>query len=260
MSHPYINRRTALKGIGVSTLLVGLAPTASARADRRVVLGPNHARAASGVATDDEANTGRGSFADTGEKFFLWVDPNRGPAHLGSFTVDDIEELAFHTKTDHAITGSTPLNFYVSIYTEPDGDDDTASWYGYRLNGEPYFSRNLNAPADQWNRWSTTPGQNQLTFFDSENAERFGFYGQPTLPELQAGSVNWQADFGHGKDKDIDYGAETVKALAFATGSGWASEFAGFLDTLELTVSAGPGGSGNGQSVTIDLEPGGGSH
>lgn len=256
MHERFTNRRTVLKGIGTSVILGGMATTATAKVDKRVVLGPHHARGANGVATSEAANTGRGSFADTDEKFFLWLNPGRGPANLGSFTVEDIQELAFHTKTDHAITGSTPLNFYVSIYTEPDGVDDTASWYGYRLNGEPYFSRALDAPADEWIRWSTSPGDNQLTFFDAHNAELFGFYGQPSLPELQAGPVNWQEDFGYGKDKDIDYGAETVKALAFATGSSWADEFEGYLDTIEIALSSGPGRSAKGQSVVVDLEPG----
>lgn len=251
-----LRRRTYLKGIGGAVALGSVAPQAAAQPDRTVIFGHKRAEAANGVATNDEANTRRGSFRDTDEKFFLWIDPTNQPVNLGSFTIDEIDSISFYTKTDHAITGSTPNNFYLSIYTEPDGTDDSASWYGYLLNGEPYLSQDLDAPANQWNVWSTDDGDNQLTFYDPDTADIFGFYGQPTLQDLQAGDINWQDDFGHGEDQDIDYGTETVKSIVFATGSGFASEFEGYLDTLEISVTSGPGNSGNGQTVTIDLEPG----
>lgn len=245
------NRRKFLKtatvaGVGMSGATT--ISTVSAQGRGKIVFGPNRAEEANADATTDEANTGRGSWRDTNEKFFLWIDPQRGASNVGEFTIDEIDSISFYTKTDHAITGSTPNNFYLSIYTEPDGTDDSASWYGYLLNGEPYLSQDLDAPADQWNVWSTDDGDNQLTFYDPDTANIFGFYGQPTLQDLQAGDINWQDDFGYGEDKDIDYGTETVKSIVFATGSGFASEFEGYLDTLEIAAS--------GASVTIDLEPG----
>ncbi|WP_197428104.1 hypothetical protein [Halogeometricum sp. CBA1124] len=138
----------------------------------------------------------------------------------------DIQSLTYHTKKVGApVDGSNAPNIYVNVYTEPDGVDDTASWYGYRLTLEPYLSRNLMAPADEWVEWSTEPGTNQLTVFDAAKAGVFGFYGQPTLQDLQSGTVNWKQDYGYGADEEIDYASEEVKYIVFDTGSGWADNY-----------------------------------
>ncbi|MGC9554923.1 MAG: hypothetical protein ACP5EK_06390, partial [Thermoplasmatota archaeon] len=178
---------------------------------------------------------------DKFEWYFYWTP---GSTHnLGNFTIDDIENIVYHTNKSGA---QGDPDFYLLIYTVPDGVDDHG-WYGYRLNAEPYFSNNLDAPANQWNEWNTDTGANQLTFFDSWKSGTYGFYGQPTLQDLQAGAINWQVDYGYGEDQDIDYGSEQVKGLCISTGSLWSGTFDGYLDAVSITLT-------NGTSVTIDLE------
>jgi uncharacterized repeat protein (TIGR01451 family) len=139
------------------------------------------------------------------------------------------------------------VDFFLVIYTTPDGNDDTASWYGYRLNAEPYFSKNLNAPADTWNIWTTDETTNQLTFFDTAKTGTYGFYGQPTLQDLQNGPINWSNYNSSYTNQSIDYGNEMVKYISIQTGSGWSSNFTGYLDAITISLK-------NGTTVTIDLE------
>ena len=82
----------------------------------------------------------------------------------------------------------------------------------------------------------------------------FGFYTQPTLQELQSGTVNWQQDYGYGVDEEIDYASEVVKFIVFDTGSGWADGYEGYLDAIELVVNAGRGNSGKPTALRIELE------
>jgi hypothetical protein len=99
-------------------------------------------------------------------------------------------------------------DFYIAIYTAPDSVDDEASWYGYRLIAEPYYSINLNETVNVWNEWNTAAGTNQLRFFDSAKiAGLYGFYGGPTLQDLQASTINWYSYDVAYTDQAIDYGA-----------------------------------------------------
>ncbi|HET7324266.1 MAG TPA: hypothetical protein VFJ06_08040 [Halococcus sp.] len=233
--------------------------------NRRLILRGDAAAAANARPTTDEHNTIRGSWAVAGDgdgdglddKLFFWLAPETLPFGFDSFTVSDLVGVSYYTKTDHATGGTTPQNISLSIYTQPDGADDDASWYGYRLDAEPYFARALDAPPNQWNEWSTADGSNQLTFYDSNRTGvGFGFYGgQPTLRDLRAGPVNWANLKDGAEDRTIDYGAETVEAIVFTTGSGWTDDFEGYLDTIELRLAKGPGRSKKGQTLRIDLEP-----
>jgi hypothetical protein len=195
--------------------------------------------------TTAESQIGNGAWqasgdAKEGEFYFA---ANGGIEGL-SFTVDEIERITYHTKKD-APEGAP--DFYLLIYTEPDGEDDD-SWYGYRLNAEPYYSNSLNAPANQWNRWSTEDGTNQLTFFDANRSGvGFGFYGAPTLADLQNGPINWSDEKSGAEDREIDYGAETVEFLNISTGNPWANGFTGYLDAIEVELT-------DGTTVTYDLE------
>jgi len=217
-----------------------------------VVLGIDRAQLAKASAvqlTDSPLGKGAWWFNKSATKMELYIDPTMSPFDdiLGSFKIDDIASISYQTKKP-GDAGS--VDFFLAIYTTPD-EDDTTSWYGYRLNAEPYFSKNLNAPANTWNTWSTDEGSNQLTFFDTAKTGGYGFYGgQPTLQDLQAGAINWSSISGCQPacvNQSIDYGAETVEYISIQTGSGWSSDFEGYLDNLSIRLK-------DGKKVTIDFE------
>jgi hypothetical protein len=140
-----------------------------------------------------------------------------------SFTIDQIQSITYHTVNG----GSNPngVDFYLVIYTALETSGNDATWYNKRLNAEPYLSNNYSPPtAWQWNTWTTDAGTNQLTFFDATNCGNFGFYGAPTLAQLQAGHINWSTwpdnpTRGTANTNPIDYGAKTVLYLSWQTGA-----------------------------------------
>jgi len=211
-----------------------------------VVLGGVVASLAKARGTSEQYYWGYGCWAAVlGQKFEIYIDPTVPPFDaLGSFKIDDVSSISYHTNKPGS---QSDVDFYPVIYTKPDGVDDRASWYGYKLIGEPYYSRNINASSNQWNKWSTDAGTNQLTFFDPDTIGFYGFYGQPTLQDIQAGSINWH-DYYYGcPTTSIDYGVETVKYISFQTGTGWMNTFQGYIDAITIVLN-------NGTTVTIDLE------
>lgn len=182
---------------------------------------------------------------DSNDKTELYVYASSLPGALGTFTIDDIKEISYSTNKP-GLQGD--VDFYYTVYTETDSIDDTASWYGYRLNMEPYYSNSLNAPANVWNTWSTDVGTNESTFFDTaKTAGGYGFYGQPSLSDLQAGNINWSTYNASYSNQNIDYGAEYVKYISFQTGSAWDELFTGSIDEIVIELM-------NGNKLTIDLE------
>lgn len=219
---------------------------------RIVVLDDTAAVLSNAQTTDEKMTMGFGSWMVKGDgdgsgsddKFELYILPESVPFSLGNLTVDDISEISYHT--NKPFPEGDP-DFYLVIYTKPDGTDDYG-WYGYRLNAEPYFSNNLNAPANNWNEWSTDNGNNQLTFFDSWKTGTYGFYGQPDLQDLQGGTINWHDYNPAFTDQDIDYGKEEILFISFQTGTGWADNFTGYIDQIKIELKSG-------DVLTIDLEP-----
>ncbi|MEM0006921.1 MAG: right-handed parallel beta-helix repeat-containing protein [Candidatus Bathyarchaeia archaeon] len=213
-----------------------------------LILGGAVATLAKAVGTNAQFYWGSGCWAAVlGQKFEIYIDPTLPPFDaLGAFKIDDIASISYHTNTPHPITGTTPHNFYIVIYTKPDGIGDHG-WYGYKLIGEPYFSKNLNAPANQWNRWSTDVDTNQLTFFDPDTIGFYGFYGQPTLQDIQAGPINWHNYYSGCPETNIDYGVEVVKYISFQTATGWMNVFQGCIDAITIALK-------DGTTVSIDLE------
>ena len=210
-----------------------------------VVFGDDVATAIGALGTNDASHLGSGCWeAVKDQKMELYIDPTVAPfSSLDSFTIDEIASISYWTNKPGA---EGDVDFYLAIYTVPDGNDDYG-WYGYRLNGEPYFSDSLNAAANTWNEWNTDVGTNQLTFFDTAKTGTYGFYGQPTLQDLQAtDSFDWSGYYSCASTA-INYGAETVKFISFQTGSGWMDTFEGYLDYITITLTTG-------ESLTIDLE------
>ena len=168
------------------------------------------------------------------------------PVDLGtSFTVADIKSIAYNTY-NHA--NPAPVDFYVTLYTA----GTAHGWYEQRLTTEPYLKSG--APyvpvLDSWRSW-TTEGSEALTFFDSNNCGNFGFYGAPTLQQIQSGAINWSTlpsnpTQGASTGTPIDYASQGVKYIAFGTGSGW-SGFDGYLDGITIALK-------NGTTYDVDLE------
>jgi hypothetical protein len=234
----------------VMTVSLCLVPAVSAAAGT-IVLGGDVATASGAQGTTDKSHMGSGCWevapaAGIPEgKMQIYMSPTTFPfSSLGSFTIDEIQSISYWTNKP-----VTTYDFYLAIYTEPDLVDDTTGWYGYRLNAEPYYSRALSEPVDVWNKWNTDAGTNQLTFFDTaKTAGGYGFYGQPSLQDLQGGTINWHDYDAAYSDQEIDYGAETVKYISFQTGSGTNDLLlGGCIDEIEIKLEGGA-------SLIIDLE------
>lgn len=88
-------------------------------------------------------------------------------------TLKEISNFEFVTKKS-TVQGS--LDWYANLYTRPTEGQIPAGWFNARLTGEPYFSAHLNAPAGQWNTWSTGGAVNKLHFFDQTSG---GSYTKP---------------------------------------------------------------------------------
>jgi len=241
-----MKKLSIILAVALLLVLAGALPVA-AEGPTMVVLGGDIAAAVGAQGSPEVGPLGLSSWAAVQtSKMELYIDPTVPPFNsLGTFTIDDIQSISYQTKKPGA---QGDPDFYLVIYTVPDSADDSGTWYGYRLNAEPYFSQDLNAPANQWNTWTTDDTTNQLTFFDSaKTGGGYGFYGQPTLQDLQAGEINWHSYDTSYTDQAIDYGAETVKYISFQTGSGWHSTFFGNIDAITINLTGG-------RSLTLDLE------
>lgn len=160
------------------------------------------------------------------------------PAQLGfdePLLVRDIEGISYQTKKSGG-QGDVDWTFY--IYTK---GPDNSPWYGVRLNAEPYFAINPDAPANTWNTWSSREGKNQLRFFDAAASGYYGTYNDPTLGELVA-----EDTFTWPNGKEVAYRNLEVLTFRLGTGSGWSSTFFGLLDRIEITAK--------GRTVIVDLQ------
>lgn len=187
--------------------------------------------------------------ADGTVKFELYA-PTTAPgfACFAGVTVGDIDTISYHTWKE--LPESSGDDFFAVIYTEPDGVDDSGTFYGSRLTALTYQSRDLDAPASTWNQWTSAAGTNQLTWADEPRTGTFYGTDLPSLGELTDSSAfDWSTVIDGADATALDYGSEPIKFLSVQTGSGTqTSAFTGLLDALEITFK-------DGRSVTVDLEP-----
>ncbi len=227
--------------------VLALTAVPAGAAVNNLVFGAAGAPAAFAEPTSAQAFAGAGScpisWPSATSKFEMYIDPVS--MFGGSFTIDQIQSISYHTVND--ATNPSGVDFYLTVYTMPYVGGD-ASWYGNRLTGEPLYSNGYMAPsAWVWNTWTTDAGTNQLVFNDSNNSGNYGFYGAPTLADLQAGTIDWSAWTSGGSSTSIDYGSQSVLYMTLSTGSGWSS-FEGYLDAITISLTTG-------DSYVIDLEP-----
>jgi len=109
-------------------------------------------------------------------------------------TIGQLSKLSYYTKKPADQTG---IDWRFSIYTtagdlatDPNeqviGPGDIAKWYRNRIQNHAPAALNLNAPADQWNLWSTAVGTNQIQFYTN----RPGFTAEDiAFSELTTGTV-----------------------------------------------------------------------
>ena len=232
-----------------SLALLAVAGTAHAVV-HNVVLGAGYASASSFTPTNAQAFAGSGSWWKLlpGPKAETYISPD---VTFGTpLFVSDIASVTYHTR-NHA--NASPLDYFMAIYTRGPGAGPYAhGFYEQRLNAEPYLktSQPYVPVYDVWNTW-TTGGADPLTFTDHNNSGNAGFYGAPTLAQIQAGPITWSTwpgnpTAGTASSTPINYAAQRVKYLSFQTGSAW-SAFDGYLDGITVALN-------NGDSYVINLE------
>lgn len=89
-------------------------------------------------------------------------------------TIGDVASISYYTNKPAL---QTAIDWRLSIYTTPEGSGNVSSWYRNRIQSHPAGALNLNAPADQWNLWSTDSGENELQF----SSNRTGFSAEDML-------------------------------------------------------------------------------
>lgn len=140
-------------------------------------------------------------------------------------TLGDIESIGYTTKKSDGASG---VDWFIQIYTDPYSGSPGSSWYGNRVQAEPYLGSNLDAPADQWNTWSTDAGTNQLNWGDSSSGD-FGA-GLGSFDDFKSAGVMG----GSGT-----YGDAGILYFTFGTGSAWANGFEGLLGPITIVFTDG---------------------
>ncbi len=237
--------------LGLATLsLLGLTVAPALAVTYNVTLGSTSAALSFGAGSSAQNFTGSGSWLKVfppGPKFETYIPV----ASLGTaFTINDIASINYHTL--NPVVNPSGVDFFLTFYTNPILGGDGGGFYGRRLTAEPYLTNAYVAPTiGVWNTWASPAGPNQLTFNDSNHSGNFGFYGAPTLADLQAGTINWATWAGNPTSGTatggaIDYGSQGLRYISFQTGSGWAS-VTSYLDAIQINLK-------NGNTYNIDLE------
>lgn len=147
-------------------------------------------------------------------------------------TLGEIASMSYWTKKGetHAVNAA---DWYLAIYTEPYiGDVSTPTWYGDRIGCEPYFSYNIDDPANTWNEWSTDGAENQLRFFESTQGAPGANFGTYTDPD-------WSTFVGGDALSGDPYLEHDLLYLSVQTGSAWANGFTGQLGGLRIELTDG---------------------
>ena len=212
-----------------------------------IVLGPSDAANASAPinTTSSQAAIGTGAWQANGtavSQYYLYASTIIGgnsttELGLGQLTVSQLSSLSLSTFLTPAQAASAP-NWFLSIYTAPYTGGEQ-SWYGNRLILEPYLAANYSNPGNQWNTFSTALGTDQLRIDDTALSTSLGFYGEPTLANVQSGPITWSTYFTGGSSTPINYANQNIEGIVLSTGSGWAAGFNGLVDNVNINTSQG---------------------
>lgn len=208
-----------MRRIGLTVLIVVVLLAPGAQAALTVL--PEHAgNPAVGVSGDSAPGWGAGSWQGNGVNYSkLYLTPS---VLFGrEVTIGELSSISYYTKKDTTHTDDA-ADWFFQMYTDPYDGSPGSSWYGNRINAEPYFSENLNDPAGEWNQWTTDAGgDNRLRFYDSSSGY-FGGYSDGFLSDLTS---------------DSNYQDQYIKYIVVGTGSGWADGFEGQIDGLLIALT-----------------------
>jgi len=156
--------------------------------------------------------------------------------------VNELKSVSYYTKKAGA-QGS--VDWFFQFYTKPYSGSPGASWYGHRINSEPYFSDDLNAPANDWNKWQTDASvDNRLRFYDSSN-NYFGGYTDPFLADLATLTYPipaWNLNLPY-----PPLGPQEIDFFNLGLGTAWSNGFQGRIDGIRIELT-------DGSVATINLE------
>jgi hypothetical protein len=191
---------------------------------------PSDGGPAVGVQGDYPTGWGSGSFAASGLGVSKYYVPLQQILDYTP-TIGELDSISFWTKSSNVLSAG---DWFVQMYTVKQ-TGDPGSWYGYRINAEPYLANNISETSNTWTQWQTGSGSNQLTFAVNGN----GAYGDPVLSQLSSGQAGVPAN------RQIEY-------FDIATGTPWATGFTGEVDGLSVTFANPNGGS---DTVNVNFEP-----
>lgn len=148
--------------------------------------------------------------------------------------VNELASVSYYTKKAGA---AGAVDWFFQFYTKPYAGSPGATWYGHRINAEPYFSGSLNAPANQWNQWQTDDNtDNRLRFYDSSN-NYFGGYSDPFLDSLAGLTypiAAWNLNAAYN-----DLGPQEIMYFNLGLGTAWAGGFQGRIDGIRIELTDG---------------------
>lgn len=122
--------------------------------------------------------------------------------------IQDLASISYYTDKPAV---QTEYDWHPSIYTARQNDGfDLASWYRDRIQAHAPAALSLNAPANQWNQWTTATGpNNQLQFY----ASRTGFTTEDIAwSDLAGGSVTRGSS-------TFDFSDETILFIDISMGA-----------------------------------------
>lgn len=144
------------------------------------------------------------------------------PSDAATLSVSDLASISYFTKRPDGTPAGR--DWWVQIYTRPDGVNDAASWYGYRLINNYNDHSNIG----DWTQYSTSTG---MTFNRNDSLAGALANVELDLPSMISA-----------------YGSELIEMISIQTDSGW-NGFDGFLDGLEITLTNGNVGRVNFEAV-----------
>ncbi|HRP61744.1 MAG TPA: cohesin domain-containing protein [Phycisphaerales bacterium] len=221
------------------------AATATAQTTTNLTLYPNYPglQGAGPVGIDGDSPTGwengswRANVATGAVSPNNFTSINLSPMDLfgrDDVRVDELASVSYYTKKAGA-AGS--VDWFFQFYTKPYAGSPGSTWYGHRINAEPYFSQSLNAPANQWNQWQTDNGpDNRLRFYDSSN-NYFGGYSDPFLDSLAGMTYPipaWNLNSAYN-----DLGPQEIMYFNLGLGTAWAGGFLGQIDGIRIELTDG---------------------